>query len=72
MSEEIKVTLEAVAIGQVERDTPAIYAHNGRIEYDGEFQIFDLLGRNVTRLNGQLNGIYIVKAGQTAQKVIVK
>ncbi len=72
VSEEIKVTLEAVAIGQVERDMPAIYAHNGRIEYDGEFQIFDLLGRNVTRLNGQLNGIYIVKAGQTAQKVIVK
>ena len=45
---------------------------NGRIVCDGEFQIFDLLGRNVTRLNGQLNGVYIVKCGDKAQKVVVK
>ncbi len=63
---------EETAIDQVERDMPAIYAHDGRIECDADYQIFDLLGRNVTRLNGQLNGIYIVKIGDKAQKVVVR
>ncbi len=44
---------------------------NGSIIYDGEFQIFDLLGRNVTRMNGSLNGVYIVKVGDKAQKISV-
>lgn len=48
-----------------------LYTEHGRIVCDGEFQIFDLLGRNITRLNGQLNGIYIVKVGDKAQKVVV-
>ncbi len=48
-----------------------LYTENGRIIYAGEFQIFDLLGRNVTRLNGSLNGVYIVKIGEKAQKVVV-
>jgi len=50
----------------------AIYTENGRIVCAHDFQIFDLLGRNVTRLNGSLNGIYIVKVGDKAQKVVVK
>ncbi len=45
---------------------------NGRVICAQEFQIFDLLGRNVTRLNGSLNGVYIVKVGDKAQKVVVK
>ncbi len=49
----------------------AIYTENGRIVCAHDFQIFDLLGRNVTRLNGFLNGIYIVKVGDKAQKVVV-
>ncbi len=49
----------------------AIYTENGRIVCDGEFQIFDLLGRNVTCWNGQLDGVYIVKVGDKAQKIIV-
>ncbi len=44
---------------------------NGSIIYDGEFQIFDLLGRNVTRMNGSLYGVYIVKVGDKAQKISV-
>ena len=36
-----------------------------------EDEIIDLLGCNVTRLNGSLNGVYIVKIGDKAQKVIV-
>ena len=49
----------------------AIYTENGRIVCAQEFQIFDLLGRNVTRLNGSLCGVYIVKVGKKAQKVVV-
>ncbi len=49
----------------------AIYTENGHIVCEQEFQIFDLLGRNVTRLNGSLNGVYIVKVGDKAQKVVV-
>lgn len=63
---------EETAIDQVERDIPAIYAHDGLIECDADYQIFDLLGRNVTRLNGQLNGIYIVKIGNKAQKIVAR
>ena len=57
------------AIGTIEMLD--LRTENGRVIYDGEFQIFDLLGRNVTRLNGSLNGVYIVKVGDKAQKVIV-
>ncbi len=49
-----------------------IYSENGRIVCAGEFTIYDLLGRDVTRMNGQLNGVYIVKSGDKAQKVIVR
>ncbi len=45
---------------------------NGRIICDSDFQIFDLLGRNVTRQNGSLNGVYVVKCGDKAQKVVVR
>ncbi len=58
------------AIGTVEMLD--LRTENGSVIYDGEFQIFDLLGRNVTRLNGSLNGVYIVKVGDKAQKVVVK
>lgn len=44
---------------------------NGRIVCDGKFQIFDLLGRDVTRMNGSLCGVYVVKVGDKAQKVVV-
>ncbi len=63
--------VEPTAIENVQQ-TAAFFAENGRIVCDDEFQIFDLLGRNVTRLNGSLNGVYIVKVGEKAQKVVVK
>ena len=50
----------------------SLYTENGRIVCAGEFTIYDLLGRDVTRMNGQLNGVYIVKVGDKAQKVIVR
>ena len=49
-----------------------LYSENGRIVCAGEFTIYDLLGRDVTRMNGQLNGVYVVKVGDKAQKVIVR
>ncbi len=60
----------ATALAPVE--IAGLYATAGRIICDGEFQIFDLLGRNVTRLNGSLNGVYVVKLGDRAQKIVVR
>jgi len=48
-------------------EIPDLHTENGRIICNGDFQIFDLLGRDVTRLNG----VYIVKVGERAQKVVV-
>ncbi len=45
---------------------------NGRIVCNRDFKIYDLLGRDVTRLNGQLNGIYIVEIGTKTQKIVVR
>ncbi len=57
--------LEAVVV-------PQIYAVNGRIVCEGEFRIYDLLGRDVTRLNGSLCGVYVVKTADAAVKVVVR
>ncbi len=51
---------------------PQIYAVDGRIVCDGEFRIYDLLGRDVTRLNGSLCGVYVVKTANAAVKVVVR
>ncbi len=56
-------------LAQVEIE--GLFATAGRIVCEQEFQIFDLLGRNITRMNGQLNGVYIVKVGDKAQKISV-
>lgn len=61
---------EKTPLTQVEIE--GLYTTAGRIVCEQEFQIFDLLGRNVTRMNGSLNGVYIVKVGEKAQKVVVK
>ena len=52
--------------------TSSVYAENGRIYGAEGARIYDLLGRDVTRLNGSLHGIYVVKIGDAAQKVVVK
>ena len=49
-----------------------VYAERGRIYCTGDFRIYDLLGRDVTRLNGSLCGVYVVKTANSAQKVVVK
>ncbi len=61
---------EGTALRTIEMQN--LHTEHGRIVCDGDFQIFDLLGRNVTRLNGSLNGVYVVKLGDSAQKVVVR
>ena len=45
---------------------------NGHIYGADDIRIYDLLGRDVTRLNGSLCGVYVVKTANSAQKVVVK
>ena len=69
-SYDLTITLIPTALETV--TAPQIYAVDGRIVCDGEFRIYDLLGRDVTCLNGSLYGVYVVKTTDAAQKVIVK
>jgi len=65
------VTGSATAIKNVTIDN-SVYATNGTVYAEGEFQIFSVAGQNVTELNGNLNGIYVVKTAKGIQKVAVK
>ena len=49
-----------------------LHAENGRIVCNSDIQIYDLIGRNVTHLNGSLKGVYIVRVGERAQKIVVR
>lgn len=50
----------------------AISTANGTIFAEGEMQIFDLTGKNVTSQNGQLKGNYIVVVNGQSSKVNVQ
>ena len=65
---EVKATSTGVDCVQ----TPAIYAHQGRIYGAEGARIYDLLGRDVTRRNGSLCGVYVVKTANAAVKVVVR
>ncbi len=69
---ESKVTVVSceTALGEVELN--AIYAENGTIYADGDIRIFTITGIDVTELNGQLSGIYVVRLGGNSYKVSVK
>ena len=49
-----------------------LYVADGRIYCEGEFRIYDLLGRDVTAMNGSLYGVYIVRTKDASRKVIVE
>ncbi len=66
MDEQVPTAIAAVLASELQ-----IFAIDKTIFGPDSLQIFDLTGRNVTRLNGQLNGVYIVKVGDKAQKVVV-
>ena len=48
-----------------------LWVENGTVHYDGEFRIYDVVGRDVTNLNGNLNGIYIIRTDKAVQKVSI-
>ncbi len=47
-------------------------AKEGRVYCSGDFRIYDLAGRDVTKANGSLKGVYIVKADGFAGKIAVR
>ena len=53
-------------------ESVAIHAENGRVVCGGDFRIYDLLGRDVTKMNGHLNGVYVVKCGEKAVKIVAR
>ncbi len=59
-----------VGLDQIE--LAGLYTQAGRIVCNGEFRIYDLIGRDVTRLNGSLQGVYVVKTANAAVKVVVR
>ncbi|MDD6641475.1 MAG: hypothetical protein PUE55_02605 [Bacteroidales bacterium] len=61
---------EATAIRTVEIDN-TVYARDGRIYAEEGARIYSLTGLDVTRMNGNLEGIYIVKNGNKVAKVAV-
>lgn len=68
---ECYLTLEdVVAIRTVEIDN-TVYARDGRIYAEEDARIYSLTGLDVTRMNGNLEGIYIVKNGNKVAKVAV-
>ena len=84
VSEDYKFTMPAanVSVSATFKATTAtalqnvemaeIYAENGTIYGAEVMQIFTITGQNVTEMNGQLNGVYIVKCAEKAQKIIVR
>ena len=59
-------------VGLEQIELAGLYTQAGRIVCEGEFRIYDLLGRDVTRLNGSLYGVYVVKTANAAVKVVVR
>ena len=45
-------------------ETLGIYAKEGTVYSEVEFEIYDLAGVNVTMLNGSLQGVYVVKTAE--------
>ncbi len=49
-----------------------VYARDGRIYAEEGAHIYTILGLDVTNMNGQLNGVYVVKNGNKIAKVVVR
>lgn len=49
-----------------------LYTAEGRIYCECDFRIYDLLGRDVTAMNGSLRGAYFVRTKDASRKIIVK
>ena len=69
---EVVIEPQTTAIETIAAEQPLFYAHDGRIYGAEGMRIYTLLGLDVTHLNGQLNGVYIVKTADSAQKIVVR
>lgn len=69
---EVVIEPKTTAIETIAAEQPLFYAHDGRIYGADGMRIYTLLGLDVTHMNGQLNGVYIVKTADTAQKIVVR
>ena len=67
----VYTTGTSTAIDQVTAPL-SIYANNGTIYGAENARIYTILGMDVTEQNGNLNGIYVVKANGKTQKIAVK
>lgn len=54
-----------------ELDVRELQVEKGRITAKGALHIFNIAGQDVTALNGNLQGLYIVRIGNAAHQVIV-
>ncbi len=69
--DEITLVDDVTAIRNVEVMND-VYANAGRIYAEEGARIYTVTGLDVTRMNGSLNGIYIVKAGNKVGKIVVR
>ena len=60
------------AISAVSADELNIFAIDKTIIGPDDMTIFDLTGLNVTKQNGSLTGVYIVKCGEKVAKIVVR
>lgn len=58
--------------GLQESVAPLLYTRDGRIYGAEDMRIYTVLGLDVTNMNGQLNGIYVVKTQAGIVKVVVR
>ncbi len=71
-NDDEQIELEpTTALHRVNADA-SVWTADGRVYADGELKIYDLLGRDVTTLNGSLGGVYVVKTENAATKVVVR
>lgn len=70
--DDIELTdVASTAIRQVEMMSD-VYAHDGRIYAEEGARIYTVTGLDVTRMNGNLDGIYVVKNDNKVAKVVVR
>ncbi len=68
----LNASCSATAIEQPTATEAAIFAADGRIYGTDDMRIYTVLGLDVTEMNGSLCGVYIVKVGNSVQKIIVR
>lgn len=68
----VNISTDCVQTAVEETELINFRVENGMIIGEGEMQIYNIMGQNVTAENGKLNGMYIVRIGKQATKVLVK